>query len=805
MVASVCLSGCLGTHYLKGNEKLLNRQSIKAPKGFATEPLKEQYVQKTNRKLFVLPVNWLVWMYYWGERHYHREKYIVERDSLEAKYNRKIEQAKTHRKKVTFQFRKQKKLDAITKKIEFGNKRMQWGEKVSVFDSANVKATVEKFNVYLFNKGYFLGKTTYQVKAEKRTVSVVYWIAPGPAYFYDTLIYKIPDSVVHKIILADTANSLLKNHAQFDQDKLIRERERIDLFLKDHGFYDFSRQYVDFDIDSIFRSKHQLALRIEIKMPSKRDYHKQFKIDSVIFTTDAGVKSASKRQSEVYRNITFSYFKNDYSKKILGQRIFIYKDSLYNRTNTLNTQRLLANLDNFKFVNINYDTTGSRVVANIFSSPLDRYAWTNEAGVTVTQGFPGPYYNLNFKKRNLFRGLESFDLNGRFGYEGVASATEAGNFYKSTEASINGSLTFPQFLFPLKEETGYRLGKYNPKTRLQAGYTYTDRPEYQRSITTVSNTYTWQNKKTIQYSLTLTSLSIIRSHIGSDKFQTTLENLRSQGNNLINSFKPSFVGSTIFAITWNPNNYGNNSRSSFYLRAQVEGGGTLFNFFTPTFITNEGLELYKYIRFNVDMRWNKIIDKNTVVAYRFNSGLGYAYSNNRALPYEKYFFAGGSNSVRAWRPRRLGVGSYPPALNDNPQGNGLFNYQFEKPGEILLEGSLELRKKLFGFVSGALFVDAGNVWSFNELVQSTGTGSAEWAGNTQFKPDQFFKEFGIGTGFGLRFDFSFLVLRLDVGIKAYDPARKPGDKFILDKVKFWGPYGTEREPVIYNIGIGYPF
>jgi outer membrane protein insertion porin family len=806
ILASILLSGCLGTHYLKKNEKLLYRQSLNAPKKFNADPLKEQFVQKPNRKLFVLPVNWLVWMYYWGERNYDQKEFIAKRDSLDKKFNQRIEQASTPKKKLNLQFKKQKKLDALSKKIELGNKRMQWGEKVSVFDSLSALATVSKFDTYLFNKGYFNGKTKFYVKIKGKRAMVNYWITPGPAYYYDTVIYKIPDAHVKDLILSDTINSLVKRDFQFDQEKLTKERERIDLYLKDHGFYDFSRQYVDYDIDTAYRANYRIALRLEIRTPSKRPYHKQFMIDSVSFTTDAGVTSDSKQRSlKVYRNVTFNNFKDVYSKKILGQRIFIYRDSLYNRTNTINTQRLLANLDNFKFVNINYDTTNNRVVANIFTSPLDKFSWTNEAGVTVTQGFPGPYYNMNFKWRNVFNGLESFDLNGRFGYEGVASATQTGNFYKSTEASINGSLTFPQFLFPFKEETGYRLGKFNPKTRLQAGYTYTDRPEYQRSITTVSNTYTWQNKKTIQYSLTLTSLSIIRSHIGSDAFQTTLENLQAQGNNLINSFKPSFVSSTIFSITYNPNNYGNNSRSSFFAKAQLEGGGSLFNFYTPTWISDQGLALYQFVRFNADLRWNKIIDKNTVLAYRFNSGVGYAYSANKVLPYEKYFFAGGSNSVRAWRPRRLGVGSNPPSLDSNPEGNGLFNYQFEKPGEILLEGSLELRKKLFGFLSGALFIDAGNVWSFNELIQSAGTSTAEWTGNTKFTLDRFYKEFGIGTGFGLRFDFSFLVLRLDVGMKAYDPGRKSGNRFVLDKVKFWGPYGTEREPVIYNIGIGYPF
>jgi len=275
----------------------------------------------------------------------------------------------------------------------------------------------------------------------------------------------------------------------------------------------------------------------------------------------------------------------------------------------------------------------------------------------------------------------------------------------------------------------------------------------------------------------------------------------------------------IFSVTWNPNNYGNTKTSAFFLRAQVESGGTLFNFYTPTVATNEGLAIYKYVRVMLEMKKTVVLNKTTALAYRFNSGMAYSYGTNRSLPYEKYFFAGGSNGVRAWRPRRLGIGSSPPKLSKNPAKDGLFDYSYEKPGEILLEGSVELRKKLFGFVSGAVFLDAGNVWTFKQYQQQAGSDYPEWAskGNTQFKLNQFYKEFGIGTGFGLRFDFSFLVLRLDVGIKAYDPSRDEGNRFIFDKAKFWKPYtiidasgvvipgSVIRDPVIYNVGIGYPF
>jgi outer membrane protein assembly factor BamA len=207
------------------------------------------------------------------------------------------------------------------------------------------------------------------------------------------------------------------------------------------------------------------------------------------------------------------------------------------------------------------------------------------------------------------------------------------------------------------------------------------------------------------------------------------------------------------------------------------------------------------------------IDKNTVVAYRFNSGFAFSYGDNRSLPYEKFFFAGGSNSIRAWRPRRLGPGSAKPPESEDPVKDGLFDYDIEKPSEILLEASVEFRQKLFGFVNGAIFIDVGNVWTFRPVNRQDADGNIVEDNRSQFKINRFYKEFGVGTGFGLRFDFSFLILRFDVGMKVYDPARDSGDKFVLRDVRFWKPYAKEdngeyrdyKEPVIYNVGIGFPF
>lgn len=811
------LAGCLGTKHLEENQKHLFQQGIKAPGNISEEQLRALYSQRPNRRFLFLPFYHLVAIYYAGEKRYDKEKFIRKKAQAERRFDAKIAKTRSQRKINNLQFRKQKKIDKYNSRIEKGNLFMQWGEPIAVFDSALVNITINRFKNYLFSEGYFQNDVKTKITSVGKFVRVNYVVEVGDPYFIDTIFYRISDSTVFKLIKEGEKDAFIKKGDRYQEDNFTKERERIDLFLKDNGYYDFSRQYVDFDIDTTLLQNKKVAVMITIRDPAKRGYHKQFVIDSVRFTTDAGISIPGvDRTRRTYRDVQYQYYQDNYNLKILSQRIFLSPENLYSRSKTFETQRQLANLDAFKFVNVNYDSSGGKFIANIFTSALDRYEWSNEIGVNVTEGYPGPFYNINFKKRNIFRGLENFELNGRIGIEGVASATQELNVYKSTEAGINASVTFPQFLWPFRNGTQIRLGKYNPKTRLSVGYNYTDRPEYSRNSTTFSNTYTWQNQRTTQYSLAFFNVSLINSEIKSDEFNKLLNDLDSLGNyNLARSFQPSLVSSMIFSITWN-RNYGTFDKNAVFIRAQFEPGGTTLNFINPDIITRQGLQYFKFLRFNFDFRQVRILNTWATFAYRINTGVAYSYGSDRSLPYEKYYFAGGSNSIRAWRPRRLGLGSVPPRLSADPTEDGMFNYQLEKPGEILFEGSMELRSKLFGFVGGAVFVDAGNVWLFSQQMrENPDTGEREPVeGNSKFKLNSFYKELGIGTGFGLRFDFTFLVLRFDVGIKVYDPGREQGDRFVLDKVKFFKPFATEtsegnfihhKEPVIYNIGIGYPF
>jgi outer membrane protein insertion porin family len=819
-LAAVMLSGCMGLRHLQEGEKLLAKQEVKAPRGINREAVRSLYVRNTNRTILGTGIKPLVALYYgvWGTQSYNQEKYVRKRERVEKKFDDKINSTTSQKKINNYQFRRQKKLDRLNSFIENGNLWMQWGEPIAVYDSAAVVLTEERIGDYLFSNGYFRGSVTSEVKirgARGRIVEVSYLLEPGRPYRLDSIAYEVTDSLISKILQDHMRASHIRRGDRFNQDNFTRERERIDLLMKEYGYYDFSRQYIEYEVDTVNAGPDKLVgVRVIINDPERRGYHKQFAIDSVQFTTDASVARPGRaRKSRMYRDIHFQYFDDNYNLKILSQRVFLQPGELYSRTKTLNTQRQLANVDAFKFINISFDSTGGKFVANIYSSPSPRYEWSNEAGVNVTQGFPGPFYSISFRKRNLFKGLETFELSGRFGFEGVASVTREQNIYKSTEAGVNASFTFPQFLFPFPERTRFRLAKYNPKTRLTTGYAFTDRPEYRRTAVSLNGTYTWQNNRNLAYSLTPLNISVIDTANLSTDFRNLLQQqLNEFGNfSLVNSFSPSFVNSVIFGLIWNKNNYGNIERNSKFLRTQLETGGTIWNFVDPEIVTRFDLQYFKYIRLSADYRVINVINPTTTFAYRINTGVAYSYADNKSLPYEKFFFAGGSNSIRAWRPRRLGPGSLKPPESGDPVADGRYSYAIEKPAEILLEGSAELRKKLFGFVSGALFIDAGNVWTFENRTRLS---PQQQQGNPQFRFSEFYREIAVGTGFGLRFDFTFLILRFDVGIKMIDPARDEGDRFVLDKVKFWRPYAREtgentytgfREPVIYNVGIGYSF
>ena len=288
-------------------------------------------------------------------------------------------------------------------------------------------------------------------------------------------------------------------------------------------------------------------------------------------------------------------------------------------------------------------------------------------------------------------------------------------------------------------------------------------------------------------------MQVINTTFQDSAFVARLKELEEEGNNLINSFKPSFVSSTLFTASYYFGGAEASKNQGSILRMAFESGGTFLGLFGTEFLSQRELEYYQYLRANIDLRKRTKLATNTTLAYHVNVGAAYHYSEENLLPYEKYFFAGGAVSNRAWRPRRLGPGSFTPT---DSEGN--VSYNIEQPGEVILESNIELRQKLTGILELAGFVDAGNIWV---------TRKSDTRYNLGGSLDGFIEEIAVSSGVGIRFDFSYFVFRLDAAWKIYDPARQPGNRFFLSNGFDTDPAAAAQrnESPLLNLAIGYPF
>jgi outer membrane protein insertion porin family len=683
-------------------------------------------------------------------------------------------------------------ITALEKKLEFGNFFMRTGNPKVIYDSTETMASARSIKFYLLNQGYFDSDVDYKVMKKNKRAYVTYQITENSPYLITNFYTTAEDSTLQSILQSSNLYKKYEKPIRYEQGLISRTRQEVEDYLKDRGYYTFSKSYVNYNVYKDTLEK-KLSIEQRISQPQVADNHQSYSIDSLYFNIDSpSEKLFNEEVKSIFRDIHFTLYKDRYSEKIISSRIFMNHGDQFNRTNVIETQRQLANLDIFRFVNISFDTLGNQITPRIFTQPNQKYQITNQLGASITEQVPGPFVSHSLRNRNLFGGAEIFEFNFRAGLEGVVSATGEGGVFRSRELSTSASILFPQFLLPTTINTLEKFGRFNPRTRVLVGYNYVNRPEYNRESVNGIFAYNWNTRNMKQqFTVNMLDMNFIRSNLNND-FRDILQDLQNQGNNLINSFLPSYVSSISGQVIINFNQYGiNNKNSASLWRLYVESGGTSLNFVSKEFIERRSLAYFQFLKFQSDFRRYIPLANRSTFAYRINFGLAKPYGvSNGVLPYEKYFFAGGSTGIRAWQPRRLGPGSYTPLKRED----GTFDYRFEQPGDILLEGMFELRKKLYSYFDGAVFIDVGNTWTF--LDDPTRPGA-------QFKFDKFYKDLAVGTGVGLRMDFDFLVLRLDMGVKAIDPARPTGERIIIGK--FFKNFLGEPGQTVFNIGIGYPF
>ncbi|MEQ9404396.1 MAG: BamA/TamA family outer membrane protein [Cyclobacteriaceae bacterium] len=812
ILASILLTSCLGSKFLKVNEQLLVQTEINGISRSLKDESNALIELKPNSRPFgalkktplgftVIPFTHLTHIYQLGKngtffaRGFDKSRVEEQRIEDQAEFEKKIEEANNEKKKQRLRNRMVKTLDRRDRKIRQGNQLMRWGEELAVYNHNQAVLDGNKVKLYLNSRGYFNSKVetdTTLLNKKKKTIALRYNVSPGMHYEIDSIQYMVEDTVLKKLITENLEKAPLKK-GFYDQKTLTEERDYIYNLAVNNGYFEFSRQYITFEIDSIQLGDNKLFVRERIRNPVDKSKHKIFYIDSIVFVSNASITRSFQRSIEKYKGITFNFGKNRYSPKVLEWRIPLEQDDRYSRDLTIETQRQLSYLDNFKFVNINYDTTNNHFVANIFTSPFDKYQTSNEFGFTQNSNAQrlGPFFNLSLKNRNTFRALEiiGIDLNAKL--EGISGVTETDEKYSSRQFGGQLSFSFPQFLFPLGGYYKKKMGSFNPKTRMLIGVSYEDRiNEYERRTIQSSLAYSWQVRDQLKYTLTPVQISLIQS-TNSDAFENFLQDLEDQGNTYANAFRSAFVSTTSFQLDLNLGQYSQGNDGGF-VRFFAEIGGDLNNFLGETAF-GDTIEVYQFVKTNIDLRKIERITRKLNLAYRLNVGLAYAYGSNNSLPYEKYFFGGGSNSIRAWKPRRLGPGAY-GVINELNE----VDFTREQPGDLLIQTSLELRQKLVGFLEGAFFIDAGNIWLIKGSSVDPSTDPEGDDG--KFRINEFINEMAVGTGLGFRFDLSFLILRLDMGIKLFDPARPPGKRFVGDQI--FRNFAPNSE---FNIGIGYPF
>ncbi len=681
------------------------------------------------------------------------------------------------------------------------------GEEPVIYDEFLAEKSVDYLKTYLNNKGYYNSIVKDTVQLKRKRARIQYNIEVYEPYKINNIKFKCTDSILAKDFFPDTINTVIKTGNNFDLDILEDERKRIEENLKNRGYYSFNKEFVFFQADSSAKNK-EVDLVLNIHQAQQKDsnnnvhktHHKKYKINKVYVFTNFDQKEALSLGDDYYKDLDTTYLDGIYyitkgqdklNKRVINQSNFIQENEFYSLDHVNRTYKHLNSLRLFKIINIQFDKIDSlqndtSIVGYIdCNMKLTKYylqSYTVELQGTNSYGNIGVGGSFLYQHRSLFGGAEITDFRINGAIEKIDEKNVAGNDY-TTELGANVGISIPKFILPIFKAEKFSK-KYSPKTQITAGYNYQDRIDYRRSITNMSYGYFWDGNRYLKHSVKLLELNAIELPYASPEFKNYIDStyLRSSYNNHL-------ISVSNYTLIFNNQDI-KKTRDFYFLKLSTEISGNILagiSELTDAPKDENGsytvldIPFSQYAKFDIDLRYYDVIDNSKTIAYRLFGGIGIPYGNSISLPFEKMYFSGGANSIRAWNVRDLGPGSY--------SGGSATRFP-NQTGDIKLEANLEYRFKMFWLLEGALFLDAGNIWNLN---------SDEFEGGL-FRKDEFFKEFAVGSGAGVRLDFSFVIVRLDLGIKLRDPALPENERWIIGNRDLrW------EDDFTINIGIGYPF
>ncbi len=694
------------------------------------------------------------------------------------------------------------------------NKSKGWlkkiGEPPEIYDAGLVKASEDRIEQYLGNRGFFRANVESEVilKEKKQKANVKYHIETGEQYKIRKINYHIGDSTLKKIFFADTTNSIIKPGTPFDFNFLEEQRTRIVNHFKNEGYYYFSNDDVSYLADSSkFEKEIILDLFIGINSESRQSgklipyYLNHFYISVLSGSVPVSNEQASSslQYTDTVRWENHTLFPNPeirFRPGLFKSLLQMESGSLYSLNDARHTFNTFNRLRQFRFIDIQFSPPAAYPDSNLLDSyirlaPLNKQAFTFDVEGTNTSGNMGIAGNINYKHRNMFRGAEVFQVNVKGAMERqqriIKDITE---YFNTREIGTEASLTFPKILGPGILVNAF--GDFLPKTIFSLGYNYQKRPEYTRTISNIKFGYDWMTSENRKHLWNLIDFNMVRLYQFDPGFINLIRDLYIKS-----SFTDHLILATNYSFIYNTQRAGI-LRDYSYLRFNIESAGNSLYLFSKVFnntaqqvVDTLGLgfsEYYtflntrfaQYVKSDIEFRYGHIIDKYNALVGRVFVGVGFPYGNFDVLPFEKKYFSGGANGIRAWQVRSLGPGTYRMPENAYPN----------QSSDIKLEANLEYRYKLIGFLEGALFADAGNIWAINEKDNRAGA---------QFRLNKFYRQLALGAGTGFRFDFSYFIFRLDIGMKLRDPSQLSHNGWILGHRKITG------NDFNFSFAIGYPF
>lgn len=666
-----------------------------------------------------------------------------------------------------------------------------------LLSSVKPGVTADIIDAKLFNIGIFRAYTSFETIEKERTAKIIYTCRIHKPYVIGEIIFPMSDDSLSRTILSGFEKSFIKPGQDYNLALLESERERIDVLLKNEGYFYFDPGYLIFMADTS-NIDHTVSLRLTLKADIPENAMAVYRINNVFIDQDYSLNEELTYNSSDTMNFQNYVFRGKESEMnirptVILRSVFLRKEDTYSRKNHTITLNRLMSMGNFKFVQVKFsdsDTTlpGYLDVAILMTTMTKRTFRAEMDIVSKSNNYTGPRMNVSLLNRNTFKGAELLYINMAGSYELQLSGKDKNMYSYSLNPQVE--LTFPRIWVPFRLEI--KNSTYIPKTHINLSYYYLKRVNYfDMQTIQFGYGYRWRENIRKEHELNPVSLSNTSIRNQSAAFKALLES----NPFLKKSYEEQFIAGANYSFIYNEQVIPF-KKMQYFLIAAAETAGNMFSLAklaggkkpspeNPSSVI--GSVYSQYAKLSIDARGYYNFRDNNKLAIRFYIGYARPFGNSSVLPYSKQFFSGGSNSIRAFHINSVGPGTY----HQESSNTGFLQFG----GDIKLEMSGEYRFGIYRFFKGALFVDAGNVWLNKSNPSNFGS---------PFSFSGFMNEIAVGTGFGLRLDVSFFLLRFDLAMPLRKPWLEENNRWVLDQISLGDPTWRKNNLVL-NVAIGYPF